>query len=66
VAQGRLLTRLGLFLRSDRLARGRPPAEAAALIAAAQRLALPERMGRLFKAVALCHPAQATPPGFEP
>ena len=65
VSQGRFLTSLGLFLRADRLARGRPPAEAASLIAAAQRLALPERMGRLFKAVALCHPALPVPPGFE-
>jgi SAM-dependent MidA family methyltransferase len=66
IPQGRLLTRLGLFPRSDRLARGLPPAQAVAVMDAAQRLALPERMGRLFKALALCHPAQATPPGFEP
>jgi SAM-dependent MidA family methyltransferase len=66
ILQGRLLTRLGLFPRSDRLARGLAPAQAVAVMDAAQRLALPERMGRLFKALALCHPAQATPPGFEP
>ena len=66
LAQGVLLTRLGLFQRTDRLARGQPPAQAAGLIAAARRLAEPYRMGRLFKALALCHPDCPTPPGFEP
>ncbi|HVB69275.1 MAG TPA: SAM-dependent methyltransferase [Acetobacteraceae bacterium] len=66
LAQGLLLTRLGLFQRTDRLARGQPPARAAGLIAAARRLAEPHRMGRLFKALALCHPDCPTPPGFEP
>lgn len=66
VPQGVFLARLGLFQRTDRLARGQPPARAAALIAAAQRLAEPDRMGRLFKALALCHPgAPSPPPGFE-
>jgi SAM-dependent MidA family methyltransferase len=61
--QGLFLARLGLFQRTDRLARTQPPARAAALIAAAQRLAEPVNMGRLFKAVAICHPS-LTPPGF--
>lgn len=65
LAQGLFLARLGLFQRTDRLARGEPPARAAALIAAASRLAEPDRMGRLFKALALCHPAAPVPPGFE-
>jgi NADH dehydrogenase [ubiquinone] 1 alpha subcomplex assembly factor 7 len=63
--QGVFLTRLGLFQRTDRLARGQPPARAAALIAAAQRLAEPMHMGRLFKALAIAHPSLPTPPGFE-
>jgi SAM-dependent MidA family methyltransferase len=63
--QGVLLVRLGLFQRVDRLARGRTPAEVLALIDAARRLAEPDRMGRLFKALALCHPDVQTPPGFE-
>ena len=63
--QGLFLARLGLFQRTDRLARGLPPARAAALIEAARRLAEPDQMGRLFKAVALCHPAAPVPPGFE-
>ncbi|MGC1411565.1 MAG: SAM-dependent methyltransferase [Acetobacteraceae bacterium] len=63
--QGLFLARLGLFQRTDRLARTQPPARASALIEAARRLAEPNRMGRLFKALALCNPACPTPPGFE-
>jgi NADH dehydrogenase [ubiquinone] 1 alpha subcomplex assembly factor 7 len=63
--QGIFLTRLGLFQRTDRLARTQPPARASALIEAARRLAEPNRMGRLFKALAVCHPDCPTPPGFE-
>ena len=65
VAQGIFLTRLGLPRRTDRLARGKPVQEVTALIAAAQRLVEPHMMGRLFKALAICHPALPTPPGFE-
>jgi NADH dehydrogenase [ubiquinone] 1 alpha subcomplex assembly factor 7 len=63
--QGIFLTRLGLFQRTDRLARTRPPAQASALIEAASRLAEPNRMGRLFKALALSPCNCPTPPGFE-
>ena len=63
--QGVLLARLGLFQRTGVLARTQPPARAAAMIEGARRLAEPDRMGRLFKALALCHPALPTPPGFE-
>jgi len=65
VPQGIFLTRLGLFQRTDRLARTQPPERASALIEAARRLAEPDRMGRLFKALALCNPGCPTPPGFE-
>jgi SAM-dependent MidA family methyltransferase len=65
VPQGMFLARLGLFQRTDRLARGQPPARAAALIDAAQRLAEPGRMGRLFKGIALCSPGCPVLPGFE-
>jgi NADH dehydrogenase [ubiquinone] 1 alpha subcomplex assembly factor 7 len=65
IPQGLFLTRLGLFQRTDRLARSRPPAHASAMIEAARRLAEPNRMGRLFKALALCGPGCPTPPGFE-
>jgi NADH dehydrogenase [ubiquinone] 1 alpha subcomplex assembly factor 7 len=65
VPQGIFLAHLGLFQRTDRLARTQPPERAASLIDAAQRLAEPDRMGRLFKALAVCHPGSQTPPGFE-
>jgi NADH dehydrogenase [ubiquinone] 1 alpha subcomplex assembly factor 7 len=65
LAQGLLLTRLGLFQRTDRLARGLSATKAFALIESARRLAEPDRMGRLFKALAICHPACPVPPGFE-
>ncbi len=63
--QGIFLTRLGLFQRTDRLARSQPPARTSALIEAARRLAEPNRMGRLFKALAVCSPNYPPPPGFE-
>ena len=63
--QGPFLARLGLFQRSGRLARTQPPAKAAALMQAAQRLAEPDRMGRLFKALCIAHPDLPTPAGFE-
>jgi SAM-dependent MidA family methyltransferase len=65
VPQGAFLMRLGLYPRANRLARGRSPAEALELMEGARRLAEPDRMGRLFKALALCHPGGPTPPGFE-
>jgi NADH dehydrogenase [ubiquinone] 1 alpha subcomplex assembly factor 7 len=64
IPQGPFLAELGLFQRTGRLARGQKPSRAAALVSAAQRLAEPNRMGRLFKALALCHPACPTLPGF--
>ncbi len=64
VGQGAFLSELGLFARTERLARDQPPAEARALVDAAHRLAAPDRMGRLFKAMALCHPSLASLPGF--
>ena len=66
VPQGVLLARLGLPARIDRLAAGLPAPRAAILRAGARRLLAPERMGVLFKALALCHPASPPPPGFAP
>ena len=66
VPQGPFLTRLGLFQRLDRLARGRGPAEAAALLAAGRRLAEPDGMGRLFKGLGLASPDGPELPGFSP
>jgi NADH dehydrogenase [ubiquinone] 1 alpha subcomplex assembly factor 7 len=64
IPQGPFLARLGLFQRTGRLAREQPPARAAALVQAAQRLTEPNHMGRLFKALALCHPSCPPVPGF--
>ncbi|NVN13766.1 class I SAM-dependent methyltransferase, partial [Nguyenibacter vanlangensis] len=47
------------------LARGRAAAEAHAIRDAAQRLAAPDRMGRLFKVLALTSPGLPAPPGFQ-
>jgi SAM-dependent MidA family methyltransferase len=64
IPQGIFLTRLGLVQRTGALARTQPPARAGAFIQAASRLIEPELMGRLFKALAICHPDLPTPPGF--
>ena len=64
LAQGVLLGRLGFGERTARLARGQPPDKAALLDSAARRLTAPYRMGRLFKALALCSPGSPPPPGF--
>lgn len=65
IPQGLFLARLGLFQRTNRLARHLRPREAAAMMEGARRLAEPDRMGRLFKAIALVSPGFNTPPGFE-
>ncbi len=62
--QGVFLARLGLFSRAAILAR-MDPANAQRHLAAAQRLAAPEHMGRLFKALCLTHPDLPPLPGFE-
>jgi len=64
VTQGSFLTALGLMQRTERLARGRGAAEAAALLGAARRLADPAAMGDLFKVMALASPACGVLPGF--
>jgi len=63
--QGPFLAGLGLFQRSGRLARTQDATRASQMMHAAQRLAEPDRMGGLFKALALCQPGQPVPPGFE-
>ena len=65
VPQGKFLTALGLFRRIDRLARTRPWREGAAMVQAGRRLAEPDRMGALFKVMALTSPGLPTPAGFE-
>ena len=65
LAQGKLLARLGMFQRIDRLAQTQEPRRALAMIEAGRRLAEPDRMGALFKAMALTQPGLPVPPGFE-
>jgi SAM-dependent MidA family methyltransferase len=62
--QGPFLAALGLFQRTERLARGRPPGDAAALTEAARRLAEPDAMGQLFKVMAVCSAACPPLPGL--
>jgi NADH dehydrogenase [ubiquinone] 1 alpha subcomplex assembly factor 7 len=64
IPQGVFLTRLGLLQRSGILARTLPPARGAAMIDAARRLIEPDRMGSLFKVLAVCHADLPIPPGF--
>ncbi len=61
--QGAFLSALGLFQRTERLARGQP-AKASALMQAARRLADPEAMGQLFKVLALRSPGAPALPGL--
>jgi NADH dehydrogenase [ubiquinone] 1 alpha subcomplex assembly factor 7 len=67
--QGLFLQRLGLMSRAAMLARAAQiagkGAQAGLILSGAERLVAPERMGRLFKALALCDPALPPPPGFE-
>jgi SAM-dependent MidA family methyltransferase len=58
------LARLGLFQRTGVLARTQQPEVAARMMQSARRLAEPDAMGRLFKALALCQPDLLQPPGF--
>ena len=64
LSQGLFLQRIGLGMRAGMLAAA-DPRRAQEQMTAAQRLLAPEAMGRLFKALCLCHPALPTPPGFE-
>ena len=64
IPQGMFLARLGLHQRSYRLAQGQQPSRASAILKAAERLAEPVHMGRLFKAMALTHPDLPVPAGF--
>jgi SAM-dependent MidA family methyltransferase len=64
VPQGVFLSRLGIAQRAERLAAANPT-QRAHILNAAQRLASPTRMGGLFKALCIAHPALGQPPGFE-
>jgi NADH dehydrogenase [ubiquinone] 1 alpha subcomplex assembly factor 7 len=61
--QGSFLMALGLYQRTERLARSRPD-QGAALTEAARRLAEPAAMGHLFKVLAVRSPSCPPLPGF--
>ncbi len=63
VAQGLFLGRLGVAERGEALAAAAPE-RMDAISGAVRRLVHPGRMGLLFKAFAIAHPALKTPPGF--
>jgi SAM-dependent MidA family methyltransferase len=63
VKQNAFLTALGLYQRSDVLAR-RHPDKAQDLNLAVQRLTAPEAMGSLFKAIVVCPESLPVLPGF--
>lgn len=63
VAQGAFLESLGLRARAAQLKKA-APARAAGIDAAIERLAGPDQMGTLFKALALTAPGLGAPAGF--
>jgi NADH dehydrogenase [ubiquinone] 1 alpha subcomplex assembly factor 7 len=63
VTQGEFLVALGVFQRTEALARGRSPEQATALRQATQRLADPRAMGDLFKVLAVASPGCPGLPG---
>jgi NADH dehydrogenase [ubiquinone] 1 alpha subcomplex assembly factor 7 len=65
VTQGQFLRRLGVFARVEQLIKAQPAGQGGALALAVHRLTDPAQMGTLFKAIVLCHPSLAIPPGFE-
>ena len=73
ITQGAFLQRMGLAARLARLCAAAPPAEQARLQGEAQRLAHPEQMGSIYKALALVAvpsgasktPSEVCPPAFE-
>jgi NADH dehydrogenase [ubiquinone] 1 alpha subcomplex assembly factor 7 len=60
-----LLSRLGIAARAETLLAKATPPQAEAIRSAAHRLVHPREMGEIFKALALIHPAQPVPPGFD-
>ena len=62
--QGAFLRALGLMERTEQLATRATPEDAAILRSAAHRLAAPEKMGHLFRVMALASPSLPSPPGF--
>lgn len=62
--QGIFLSRLGIEVRTRRLAASAAPERAAELMAGYHRLVRPSAMGLLFKAFVVASPTLSPPPGF--
>jgi NADH dehydrogenase [ubiquinone] 1 alpha subcomplex assembly factor 7 len=65
VTQREFLLELGIEHRRARLTEGKTAAIAASIDGAVERLIAPDKMGTLFKALAIGHPEVRVPPGFE-
>lgn len=65
IPQGRFLERLGLNIRVEMLCKGKSPAKIDEIRAGAYRIAAPDKMGEIFKAMCLSSPSAASPAGFE-
>ena len=65
VSQGDILRALGIDARAAQLRQGASADQAADIDAALRRLTGAHGMGKLFKALAIAHPALDVPPGFE-
>ncbi len=65
MAQGDFLRALGIEARAASLCAHATEAQQAAIRSACRRLIEPTAMGRLFKVLALTHPACPPPAGFE-
>lgn len=65
VTQGRFLEGLGLTIRVEMLCKDKSAEEAAKIRAGAHRIAAPNEMGEIFKALCLSAPNLPTPAGFE-
>ena len=62
--QGDFLQRLGIMERTEQLASNASAQDAAMLRSAANRLCAPDKMGQLFKVMAITSPTLPVPPGF--
>ena len=65
VGQGVFLQRLGIGLRAAMLKKTAEPEQAQAIDSALSRLTADEEMGKLFKAIAICHDEALVPEGFK-
>ncbi len=65
VTQGRFLEGLGLTLRVEMLCKGKDAAQANEIRAGAARIAAPNQMGEIFKALCISSPSLPVPAGFE-